>query len=113
MKTAPKGLGHWRCGQCGKVCKVSAQKPVPREAKNSPVMPNLNLDGVTSGRTQSTAPNQSAVPREEKNSPAMAPIETTFIPAVLEALAVAGSFPVPPPGVIARIVTFGGPDAKV
>jgi hypothetical protein len=76
MKTAPKGLGHWRCGQCGKVCKVSAQKPVPREAKNSPAMPQFNVEGCISGRIQSTTPNQSAVPREEKNSPAMALIET-------------------------------------
>lgn len=80
IKDQVKGLGHWRCGQCGKVCKVSAQKAVPHEAKNSPAMP----------------------------SP-----PTLFIPPALEALTLAASFPVAPPGVIARIVTFGGPDAKV
>jgi len=34
-KSVPKGLGHWRCGGCGKACKVSAQKPCAREEKNS------------------------------------------------------------------------------
>ncbi len=25
-KDKPKGLGHWRCGQCGKSCKVTPRK---------------------------------------------------------------------------------------
>lgn len=27
MKDKAKGLGHWRCGQCGKACKVTPRKP--------------------------------------------------------------------------------------
>ena len=28
-KDKPKGLGHWRCGACGKSCKVTPRKPEP------------------------------------------------------------------------------------
>jgi len=78
MKTAPKGLGKWRCGQCGKTCKVSAQKSAPREAKNSAEI---------------------------------APIKTEFNPPALETIVLTKSFPIAPPGVVARVVTFG--DVKV
>lgn len=27
LKTIPKGLGHWRCGGCGKATKVTPRKP--------------------------------------------------------------------------------------
>ena len=33
-KDKPKGLGHWRCGACGKVAKVSPRKPTPKETGN-------------------------------------------------------------------------------
>ena len=29
-KNVPKGLGKWRCGQCGKSCKVTVQAPTPK-----------------------------------------------------------------------------------
>ena len=31
-KEVPKGLGHWRCSGCSKVCKVTPRKPVVVEA---------------------------------------------------------------------------------
>jgi len=31
MKDMAKGLGHWRCGQCGKDTKVTPRKPAPKE----------------------------------------------------------------------------------
>jgi len=77
-KSEPKGLGKWRCGQCGKTCKVSAQKSAPREAKNSAEI---------------------------------APIKTEFNPPALETIVLTKSFPIAPPGVVARVVTFG--DVKV
>jgi ribosomal protein L37AE/L43A len=30
-KDKPKGLGHWRCTACGKVAKVTPQKPASKE----------------------------------------------------------------------------------
>ena len=30
MKDKSKGLGHWRCGQCGKPTKVTPRKPEPK-----------------------------------------------------------------------------------
>ena len=32
MKDKPKGLGKWRCTQCGKSAKVTPQKPAPKTA---------------------------------------------------------------------------------
>ena len=29
-KEVTKGLGHWRCGTCGKPCKVKMQMPAPK-----------------------------------------------------------------------------------
>jgi len=29
-KEVTKGLGHWRCGECGKPCKVKVQMPTPK-----------------------------------------------------------------------------------
>ena len=31
MKSGSKGLGHWRCGACGKACKVTVGKPEAKE----------------------------------------------------------------------------------
>ena len=31
MKSGSKGLGKWRCSQCGKTCKVSVGKPEAKE----------------------------------------------------------------------------------
>lgn len=33
-KDKAKGLGHWRCGQCGKPCKVTPRKPEPKPVGN-------------------------------------------------------------------------------
>src|SRR6185295_16478029 len=30
-KEVPKGLGHWRCGACGKPTKVTPRKPEPKQ----------------------------------------------------------------------------------
>jgi len=51
--------------------------------------------------------------REKKFSAENAPIKTEFNPPALETIVLKETFPVAPPGVVARIVTFGGPDAKV
>jgi hypothetical protein len=37
-KSVPKGLGKWRCGQCGKSCKVTVQAPTPKTVV-APVAP--------------------------------------------------------------------------
>ena len=40
MKEKSKGLGHWRCGQCGKSTKVTPRKPEPKTlVTNIPVAP--------------------------------------------------------------------------
>jgi hypothetical protein len=49
-------------------------------------------------------------PREAKNSAEIAPIKTEFNPSELETIVLTKSFPIAPPGVIARVVTLGGPD---
>ena len=38
-KSVPKGLGHWRCGGCGKSCKVTVQAPSVRVVTNIPPAP--------------------------------------------------------------------------
>ena len=86
MKDKVKGLGHWRCGQCGKVCKVTPRKPEPK------------VMGSIGGSCPDII------------YPAKLHTPTIFIPPALETLVVAASFPVAPPGVIARMVTFDGPD---
>lgn len=91
IKDKVKGLGHWRCGQCGKVCKVTPRKPEPK---------------VTALYVGNMANN--TVPCVVL--PATLHTPTIFVPPALETLVVAASFPVAPPGVIARIVTFDGPD---
>jgi len=98
MKTAPKGLGKWRCGQCGKTCKVSAQRPQGKEYVTVVAPPGVMLVDVSA-------------PREAKNSAEIAPIKTEFNPPALETIVLTKSFPIAPPGVITRVVTFG--DVKV
>ena len=81
-KSQPKGLGHWRCGQCGKVCKVTPRKPEARPTGN---MANLSCPDIIYPAKLQT-------------------------PVLVDNITLKSTFPIAPPGVIARIVTFGGPD---
>ena len=42
-KEITKGLGHWRCGQCGKPCKVKVQTPAPKELITAHIMMDIKV----------------------------------------------------------------------
>ena len=57
-KDKPKGLGHWRCTACGKVAKVTPQKPAPKENPHLTTeqkaaisaLPTVTVEGADLGR---------------------------------------------------------------